>query len=86
MATASPAQRRSPGPRHRIILVQEMLKENVDVRINPYNPTGPSHGTAAGGPGGLQSPDFQQLVALLGNLMPLLLRFQLRSSRPFRKA
>jgi hypothetical protein len=37
---------------------------------NPYNPTS-SRSTAAGSP-----PDFQQLVGLLGDLMPLLLRFQ----------
>lgn len=54
-------------------------------RSDPYNPTGPSHGTAAGGPGGLQSPDFQQLVALLGNLMPLLLRFQLQVEPTFQE-
>jgi hypothetical protein len=37
---------------------------------NPYNPAS-SRSTAAGPP-----PDFQQLVGLLGDLMPLLLRFQ----------
>jgi hypothetical protein len=37
---------------------------------NPFNPTS-SRSTAAGSP-----PDFQQLVGLLGDLMPLLLRFQ----------
>lgn len=37
---------------------------------NPYNPSS-SRSTAAGSP-----PDFQQLVGLLGDLMPLLLRFQ----------
>lgn len=37
---------------------------------NPYNPTS-GRSTAAG-----STPDFQQLVGLLGDLMPLLLRFQ----------
>jgi hypothetical protein len=37
---------------------------------NPFNPTS-SRSTVAGSP-----PDFQQLVGLLGDLMPLLLRFQ----------
>jgi hypothetical protein len=37
---------------------------------NPFSPTS-SRSTAAGSP-----PDFQQLVGLLGDLMPLLLRFQ----------
>jgi hypothetical protein len=45
---------------------------------NPYNPTS-SRSTASGSP-----PDFQQLVGLLGDLMPLLLRFQSQAlEQPF---
>jgi hypothetical protein len=45
----------------------------------PYNPAGSSRSSAGGaGAAGAQQPDFQQLAALLGNLMPLLLRFQLQ--------
>jgi hypothetical protein len=42
---------------------------------NPSNPTATSSRSAAAA-AGLQAPDFQQLAGLLGNLMPLLLRFQ----------
>jgi hypothetical protein len=45
---------------------------------NPYDPTS-SRSTAGGSP-----PDIQQVVGLLGDLMPLLLRFQLQvQEQPF---
>ena len=47
---------------------------------SPYNPTAANR--SAAGAAGSQPADFQQLVALLGNLMPLLLRFQLQVLEP----
>lgn len=51
--------------------------------FNPSNPSGPAASNrSAAGAAGSQPPDFQQLVALLGNLMPLLLRFQSQVLEP----
>jgi len=47
---------------------------------NPSNPTGSNRpGTTAGA---FQAPDFAQLSVLLGNLMPLLMRFQFQVLEP----
>jgi hypothetical protein len=47
---------------------------------NPSNPTGPNRPGAM--PGAFQTPDFAQLAVLLGNLMPLLMRFQFQVLEP----
>jgi hypothetical protein len=44
---------------------------------NPSNPTGPNRPGAMGG--AFQTPDLAQLAMLLGNLMPLLMRFQFQA-------
>jgi hypothetical protein len=57
-----------------------MKGETSMSEFNPSNPAASNR--SAAGAAGSQPPDFQQLVGLLGNLMPLLLRFQLQVLEP----
>lgn len=50
--------------------------------MSESNPNPTASNRSAAGAAGSPAPDFQQLVALLGNLMPLLLRFQSQVLEP----
>jgi hypothetical protein len=58
-----------------------VIKEKTMSDSNPSNPAAANR-AGMGGAAAPQAPDFQQLVALLGNLMPLLLRFQTQVLEP----